>query len=105
MIDMFMPMLSAIQYEVGQKVGWAMMTIMVLLSVALTVIVLMQKSTGEDMSAISGYNQKNESFFGKNKSQTSEGKLRKATVAIAVLLLVVSIVYFIILSLTGVSGS
>ena len=80
-------------------------TIMVLLSVALIIIVLMQKSTGEDMSAIAGYNQKNESFFGKNKSQTSEGKLRKATIAISVLLLIVSIVYFIILSLTGVSGS
>lgn len=97
-----MPMLSAIQYEVGQKVGWAMMTFMVVLSIALIVIVLMQKSGGEDMSAIAGYNQRNESFFGKNKSQTSEGKLKKATVVIAVLLLVVSVIYFIILSLTGV---
>lgn len=98
-----MPMLSAIQYEVGQKVGWAMMTIMVVLSIALIVIVLMQKSGGEDMSAIAGYNQRNESFFGKNKSQTSEGKLKKATVVIAVLLLIVSVIYFIILSLTGVN--
>lgn len=94
--------LSVIQYEVGQKVGWAMMTIMVLLSIALIVIVLKQKSTGEDMSAIAGYNQKNESFFGKNKSQTAEGKLKRATVVMAVLLLVVSVIYFIVLSLTGV---
>lgn len=30
MIKSLMPMLSVIQYEVGQKVGWAMMTLMVL---------------------------------------------------------------------------
>ena len=59
-----MPMLSVIQYEVGQKVGWAMMTLMVLAAIALVVVVLMQKSSGEDMSAIAGYNQKNDSFFG-----------------------------------------
>ena len=29
MIKSLMPMLSVIQYEVGQKVGWAMMTLMV----------------------------------------------------------------------------
>lgn len=51
-------MLSVIQYEVGQKVGWAMMTLMVLAAIALVVVVLMQKSSGEDMSAIAGYNQK-----------------------------------------------
>lgn len=45
-------MLSVIQYEVGQKVGWAMMTLMVLAAIALVVVVLMQKSSGEDMSAI-----------------------------------------------------
>ena len=59
-----MPMLSVIQYEVGQKVGWAMMTLMVLAAIALVVVVLMQKSSGEDMSAIAGYNQKNDSFYG-----------------------------------------
>ena len=101
MLYSLMPLLSVIQYEVGQKGGWAMMTLMVLAGIALVVVVLMQKSTGEDMSAISGYNQKNESFFGKNKSQSSEGRLRKATVILAVLLLVLSIIYFVILSLSG----
>lgn len=94
-------MLSVIQYEVGQKVGWAMMTLMVLAAIALVVVVLMQKSSGEDMSAIAGCNQKNDSFFGKNKAQSSEGRLRIATVVLSVLLLVVSVTYFIILSLSG----
>ena len=94
-------MLSVIQYEVGQKVGWAMMTLMVLAAIALVVVVLMQKSSGEDMSAIAVYNQKNDSFFGKNKSQSSEGRLRIATVVLSVLLLVVSVIYFVILSLSG----
>lgn len=53
------------------------------------------------MSAIAGYNQKNDSFFGKNKSQSSEGRLRIATVVLSVLLLVVSVIYFVILSLSG----
>ena len=103
MLNSFMPMLSAtqIQYEVGQKIGWAMMTLMVLAAIALVVVVLMQKSGGEDMSAIAGYNQKNDSFFGKNKAQSSEGRLRIATVVLSVLLLVVSVTYFIILSLSG----
>ena len=100
MIKSLMPMLSVIQYEVGQKVGWAMMTLMVLAAIALVVVVLMQKSSGEDMSAIAGYNQKNDSF-GKNKSQSSEGRLRIATVVLSVLLLVVSVIYFVILSLSG----
>ena len=101
MIKSLMPMLSVIQYEVGQKVGWAMMTLMVLAAIALVVVVLMQKSSGEDMSAIAGYTQKNDSFFGKNKSQSSEGRLRIATVVLSVLLLVVSVIYFVILSLSG----
>ena len=101
MIKSLMPMLSVIQYEVGQKVGWAMMTLMVLAAIALVVVVLMQKSSGEDMSAIARYNQKNDSFFGKNKSQSSEGRLRIATVVLSVLLLVVSVIYFVILSLSG----
>ena len=101
MIKSLMPMLAVIQYEVGQKVGWAMMTLMVLAAIALVVVVLMQKSSGEDMSAIAGYNQKNDSFFGKNKSQSSEGRLRIATVVLSVLLLVVSVIYFVILSLSG----
>ena len=101
MIKSLMPMLSVIQYEVGQKVGWAMMTLMVLAAIALVVVVLMQKSSGEDMSAIAGYHQKNDSFFGKNKSQSSEGRLRIATVVLSVLLLVVSVIYFVILSLSG----
>ena len=94
-------MLSVIQYEVGQKVGWAMMTLMVLAAIALVVVVLMQKSSGEDMSEIAVYNQKHDSFFGKNKSQSSEGRLRIATVVLSVLLLVVSVIYFVILSLSG----
>ena len=53
------------------------------------------------MSAIAGYNQKNDSFFGKNTAQSSEGRLRIATVVLSVLLLVVSVTYFIILSLSG----
>lgn len=90
---------SVIDYNVKMTIGYVLITCMVLLSIALVVVVMKQKSTGEDMSAIAGGSNKNDSFFGKNKSQSTEGKLRKLTVILAVCLLIFSIAYFVILSL------
>lgn len=101
MMDMLMPSLAAISYEAGQTAGYVLMTFMVVFSIALIVVVLMQKSSGEDMSAIAGRNS-NDSFYGKNKSTSTEGILKRLTIAFAVLLLLISIVYFIILSVSGV---
>lgn len=104
MIDMIMPMLAAatINYDTGRIVGYVLISLMVVLSIALVIVILLQKSGGEDMSAIAGYNSKNESFFSKNKTQSTEGRLKKATIAISVLLLLTSVIYFIILSLSGI---
>lgn len=51
------------------------------------------------MSAITGGG--SDSFYGKNKSQTREGLLRKLTIAFAVSVFVLSVVFFIIAKNTG----
>lgn len=66
--------------------------LMVLSSISMIVIVIMQKGTGNDMSAITGGT---DSFFSKNKISSFEGKLRLFTVIIAGLMLVSSIMFFV----------
>ena len=68
--------------------------LMVLVAIVLIVTVLMQNSDSDGMGAISGGS---DTFFGKNKNTTLEGKLANATkisaivfVALAVLILVLS---------------
>ncbi len=104
MYNMLMPLLAATQalipYKTGQIIGYVLMTVMVVLSIALITVVMMQKSDGEDMSAITGGN-KNDSFLNKNKTVSNEAKKKRATVGLAVCLMVFSIAYFIILSISG----
>ncbi len=66
--------------------------LMVLSSIAMIVIVIMQKGTGNDMSAITGGT---DSFFSKNKVSTFEGKLRLFTVITAGMMLISSILFFV----------
>lgn len=65
----------------------------VVLSVFLTIVVLFQSGNTEGgMGAISGGQ---DTFFGKNKGNTLEGRLKRMTVVTAVLLVVVAILFFI----------
>ena len=66
--------------------------LMVLSSIAMIVIVIMQKGTGNDMSAITGGT---DSFFSKNKISSFEGKLRLFTVITAGVMLLSSIMFFV----------
>ncbi len=66
--------------------------LMVISSIAMIVIVIMQKGTGNDMSAITGGT---DSFFSKNRVSTFEGKLRLFTVITAGLMLLSSILFFV----------
>lgn len=100
---MFGILISAIDYNVGNAIQWVLMSLMLLASVALIVVVMMQKSSGDDsVSAITGGG--SDSFYGKNKSQTKEGLLRKLTIAFAVSVFVLSVVFFIIAKNTGIQG-
>ena len=70
--------------------------LMVLLSIGMIVVVLLQQGTGNNLGAISGGG---DSFFGKNKTRTLDGKLKIATISIAAGLLVCAILFFVFYSL------
>lgn len=68
----------------------ALMGIFILVCIALTVIVLMQESKQNGLSgAISGAA---DSYWGKNKARSMEGKLVKFTKALAVAFIVIAVI-------------
>lgn len=83
-----------IPYEVRRVLMPILMILMVLCSIGVVVVVMMQKSSGENMSAIAGGN--SDSFYGKNKAQTKEGMLKKTTIGLFVTILLISVAYFVI---------
>ena len=63
--------------------------IFILLSIALTVLVLMQEGKTSGLGAISGVA---ESYWGKNKGRSMEGNLEKFTKIAAILIFVLALV-------------
>ena len=63
--------------------------VFVLLCIAMTVIVLMQEGKSAGLGAISGAA---ETYWGKNKGRSMEGKLEKFTTLAAVLIFVLALV-------------
>ena len=70
-----------------------LVAVIALLSIAMIVLSLMQKGEANGMSALSG---KSETFYNKNKGATLQGKIKVATVVIAVLILVLCIAFLIL---------
>ena len=64
-----------------------------ILSVLAIVFVLMQPSNSDGINAITG---SSETFFGKNKGKSIESKLKKWTVICLVVMVVLSIVFFVL---------
>ena len=62
--------------------------IFIIISIAVSFLVLMQEGKSAGLGAISGAA---ESYWGKNKGRSMEGKLEKATVVLAVLFIVLSL--------------
>lgn len=61
----------------------------IIVCIALVVVVLMQEGKQAGLGAISGAA---ESYWGKNKGRSMEGGLEKATIALAALFIIVSLV-------------
>lgn len=61
----------------------------VLICIALTIVVIMQEGKSAGLGAISGMA---ETYWGKNKGRSIEGKLELATKILAVLFIVLSLV-------------
>ncbi len=65
-----------------------------LLSIALVVVILMQRSADGGVTAITGGNQ--ESFFSKNKGNRTQRLLRILTIVFSCVLAVLAIVFFVV---------
>ena len=63
--------------------------VFIIISVALTVIILMQESKSAGLGAISGAA---DTYWGKNKGRSMEGMLVKVTRVLVILFLLISIV-------------
>ena len=71
----------------------ALTILMVLAAIIMIVTVLMQDSESDGMGALSGGS---ETFFGKNKNNTLEGKLALATKVSSIVFVVLAIVIMVI---------
>ena len=63
--------------------------VFILISIVITIIVLMQEGKSAGLGAISGAA---ETYWGKNKGRSKEGRLVKATIVCVVLFFIISIV-------------
>ncbi len=91
---MTLGLISAVQaYTVYTVFSIIFMVLMVLLSIAMIIIVVLQQGNSSNLGAIAGGA---ESFFGKNKARSLDGKFKRWTIFIAIAILVTSILFFVI---------
>ncbi|MBQ4481717.1 MAG: preprotein translocase subunit SecG [Lachnospiraceae bacterium] len=67
----------------------ALYIVFMIICLALTFIVLMQEGKSAGLGAISGMA---DTYWGKNKGRSMEGKLQKITIALCVLFMVIALV-------------
>ena len=79
-------------YEVYSGLLIALMVLMVLMAIGMIVVVMLQSGESGNLGALTGAA---ESFFGKNKAKTMDAKFKRWTVAIAVAMLVCSVLFFV----------
>lgn len=84
---------AAIDYEVRTAVSAALLIFMAVTAIAVIVIIMMQKGTNDNVGVITGAA---DTYYGKNKAQTKETRLKIVTYVLFAVLLVTSLVYFII---------
>lgn len=69
------------------------MCVLALLSIAMIVLVVMQKSDTNGVSAVTG---KTDTFYNRNKGATLQGKIKVLTIITAVLIMVLCFVFLIL---------
>ena len=93
MINSFITMLGVVDYTTIGIIKDVLVVFMVLLSIAVIVIVLMQKGTNDNIGTIGG---ESETYMGKNKGQNKERTLKIVTSILGGLIVVMSIIYFVL---------
>lgn len=86
-------------YTAAQIAGGVLMCVLAVISIALIVVTVIQKSNQDDVSAITG-GSSTDTYYNKNKEMSKEKKLKIATIVLSCIL-VVSAIAFFLFSTTG----
>jgi len=84
---------NGIKYETRQAVLLAFSILMVIASIAIIVVVMMQKGTNDNVGVITGTS---DTFYGRNKEKNKEGILKKITFGLFAFILVCAIICFVV---------
>ena len=91
MLDLF---IGAISKNARDVLTTVLIILMALMSLAIIVIVMMQEGESGGVSAISGGS--SDTFYGKNKGRSKEEILKRVTLILGAVMLVVSVVFFVV---------
>ena len=75
-------------------IRFVILLLLVVLSIALTIIVLIQPSNSQGIGALSG---QSDTFYSKNKGRTLEGTFKRLTVIIGIVMFVLAVLFFVTL--------
>lgn len=87
-------LMAAIDPNARTVIANVLIVLMALISIAIIVVVMMQEGETGGVSAISGSN--NDTFFGKNKGRTKAQILKRITLILGAVMLVLSVVFFLV---------
>ncbi len=96
MLDSFNSVLisvSSIAWDVRQDVLMAFGILMTIASIAIIVVIMMQKGTNDNVGVISGAS---DTFYGRNKEKNKEGILKKITFGLFAFIMVCAIICFVV---------
>lgn len=82
-------LLGAIAYDVRVQVKLAFGILMVIASIAIIVVIMMQKGTNDNVGVISG---SSETYYGKNKERNKESILKKITLGLFVFIMICAVI-------------
>ena len=91
--------LAAMEFKPRVIASGVLMCLIALLSIGLIVLVLLQRGSGDSVSAITGGNSEN--FFSKTKGGGKQRILRILTIAFSIAIAVLAIVFFIVAPITA----
>ncbi len=91
MLDFLM---GAISRDARGVIANVLIILMTVISIAIIVVVMMQEGETGGVSAISGGS--SDTFYGKNKGRSKEQILKRVTLILGAVMLVISVIFFII---------
>ena len=87
-------LMSAVTYSAYQGVLIAFVCMMAAACIAIIVVIMMQKGTSDNVSAVTGATQQ-DTFYGKNKAKDKESILKIVTLALFVFIIICAIICFV----------